>query len=826
MKKLIRQFLFAAALLCVSCFAGCNNDDPKPQYEAPTIAITQVVPTASSVAFTLTPTHAVRYTYAVALKDAAGTPVEVQGSEAVTRTVDGLEADREYTITAVAYGQDGMQSEAATYDFVTNAHAQIVISEVTTTYKGASFTLTPTNATGCAYRCVSVPDPYRTTRSDQEWIHVTGGEPTDVELTGLTASTVYRIEAYASNAEGNGPIVEREFITEPMPEPLTVHVTATSRVIRMQFEMYEDLTSGYYFYLHDTSYADDPVTSVETFLTDLRDAPDWYLLKTASDEELQTGCTAGTEYKLFTVYTDPDGQLVEESAKEISVTTKQFDALRTSQSTVAIGTLTPGYITLDAELIPTDDCVLALVECVKKSVVENLGTITAYVNMNLSNFKPVLSSSFVDTYQVQHLEPEQEYYLFTVGIDGNGDYGMLKYKEFSSTVVDYLQDVRAGVEVVKEGYLDVRLNVTYDNCHSVRYLCLSENQFVEWYGAEEQNVWQELYSSTSQELLEGEVTIEYLEYNSPYMIFALPVTEDGAFGQPSVTEFHTLKYAATGSAELSVTLNGIDRSGPFPQANLTITPGNGCTKFIYKDLDNETYDNNSARIGDYIFRMGNYVTVDPASEIQVEVSLWGSDYYLLAVACDADGNWSPVTISEMLVYDPEGGGGGGDPEPAGDPDEVDPNQISATAVTVSFRSYLYDQSSWNPEWSDWDNSVYRADISLEAGYTAWYHFVDASGYDWVANNEVGEGKTYATLALWIKEFGRQLTASGPIAARGDYGTDYIMLVLPETTDGKHASARVYKSPTYRWSDLTDEATDPGISGGDTGGGIDPRRRRR
>ena len=76
--------------------------------------------------------------------------------------------------------------------------------------------------------------------------------------------------------------------------------------------------------------------------------------------------------------------------------------------------------------------------------------------------------------------------------------------------------------------------------------------------------------------------------------------------------------------------------------------------------------------------------------------------------------------------------------------------------------------------------------------------------------------------------GRQLTASGPIAARGEYNTDYLLLVLPETADGKHSSERVYKSEIYRWDSLTGDVTDTGITGGgdEGGGGIDPRMRRR
>ena len=63
---------------------------------------------------------------------------------------------------------------------------------------------------------------------------------------------------------------------------------------------------------------------------------------------------------------------------------------------------------------------MALVECVKKSVVQSVGNITMYVNMNLANFRPVLSSSLTNPYKVKGIEPETDYYLFTVGIDANG----------------------------------------------------------------------------------------------------------------------------------------------------------------------------------------------------------------------------------------------------------------------------------------------------------------------------------------------------------------------------------------------------------------------
>lgn len=825
MKNLFRQFLYAAAALGILGSSGCNNDDPEPEYEKPQIAIGEVTATASSVTFTLTPTNALRYTYAVAPKGTTATPVEVAATAPVTRTVEGLEADRDYTITAIAYGEGGLQSEPVTYDFVTNALAQIAIGQVTATHKSASFTLTPTNATGYAYRYA--PTDAAATDTAGEWVHVEGGKPSDVTLTGLDAVTTYVIEAYATNAEGDGEIVTKTFTTETLPEPLTVSAAATSQVVWMKFAMCEDVTAGYYYYLHDSSYTDDPVYSLETFLQDLRENPSWYTLMTSSEEMLQTNCMPNTSFRLFTVSTDLEGDIAEDTAAEMTVTTKQLDALRTSRSMVEIESFTPGYISVEAELNPSDDCVLVLVDCVKRTDAARVGSITAYVNMNLGNFTPVLRSSLGDSYLLRELVPETDYFLFTVGIDGNGDYGLLDSREFKTTAVDYRQDVAVGVEVTERGFHDVSLNVTYDNCTSVRHLYLTDKQLIDWYNGSEDEVWQKLFSATADVLLEGEVKIENLEYDSTYTLFALPVTADGAFGMPLKTQFATLKYTANGTAELTVTPEGIDRTSNFPVAKFTLTPGTGCEKFIYYAVDEESYANNSARIGEYLFRLGYYQTVDPAVETEVEVTLWASDYYLLTAACDAQGNWSRVQVSEKLIYNPNGGDGDGDLEPEGDPDEVPTDQISATAVTVTFRSYLYDQSSWNPDWGDWDNSVYRADITLEAGYTAWYYFVDSNSYNWVMGNDVGEGKPYATMALWIKDFGQQITESGPIAARGEYGSDYIMLVLPETTDGKHASARIYQSQTYSWYDLTGETTDPGITGNDNGGSdIDPRARKR
>lgn len=826
MKKLFRQFCIAAAALCVMGFAGCSDDDPEPHYDAPVIAVKNVTATSTSVTFTLEPVHAVRSTYAVAPKGASGTPVEVKGSAASTQTVTGLEADREYTITAVAYGEGDLRSEPATYDFVTNATAQVAIGKVTATYKSATFTLTPTNATAYAYRLTG-DDHDNRSRAEGDWVRIEGTEPSEITLDDLAAERHYTIEAYASNAEGDGEIVSKAFVTEPLPAALTVTAAATSKAVWMKFEMCADVTSGYYYYLHDTSYSDDPVTSIETFLQDLRESPDWYTLMTASSEDLRTGCVSNMEYKLFTVATDLEGTIDESTVAELSVTTKQLDALRSSQAAVGIASLTPAYISLDAELEPTDDSVMALVECVKKSVVQSMGNITMYVNMNLGNFKPVLSSSLTKPYKVKDIEPETDYYLFTVGIDANGNYGQLDFEEFTTTAVDYREDVKVVIDVKEPGFLDVSLQVTYDNCQSVRYAHLTEKQFNDWYEADEAKVWPMLYSATAEQLSEGEVILEHLTYNTAYTIYALPVTSDGQFGTPAKVDFSTLKYAAAGTSSVMMALDEIDRTGNHPVARFTLTPDADCAKFIYQSLGSEIYANNSAKIGDYIFKLGNYKTVEPAEETQVEVTLWGTDYYLLAIACDAEGNWSSVQISEKLIYDPNGGEEP-EPEPEGDPDEVAADQISATAATVSFISYLYDQSSWNADWSDWDNSVYRADVTLEPGYTAWYYFVDTNSYNWVAGHDVGEGKSYATLAQWIKSMGRQLTASGPIAARGEYNTDYLLLVLPETADGKHSSERVYKSEIYRWDSLTGDVTDPGITGGgdEGGGGIDPRMRRR
>lgn len=227
MKKTLRNLWLGALALCAAGnLASCDNDDPAPEPYEPKIAISEVTATGSSVQFTLTPTDAVRYTYAVAPKGETGKTEAVESSEASKQKVEGLEADKTYTITAVAYAEDGTASAAATHDFTTNPKATVAIgTEIEVTFRSAKLTLTPTNATSVSYTYY----PAEARPDSPEWTKVEGNEPFDVTLDELAADTEYLLEAYATNGDGDGDEVKSPvFTTDAAPAVEIGEVTTTA----------------------------------------------------------------------------------------------------------------------------------------------------------------------------------------------------------------------------------------------------------------------------------------------------------------------------------------------------------------------------------------------------------------------------------------------------------------------------------------------------------------------------------------------------------------------------------------------------------------------
>lgn len=109
------------------------KNEPVP---APSITITDVKINGTEVSFRLVPQNATWYEYKVDVPEGTAEMTKVESTEATTQTASGLQSDRTYTITAVAYGPDGKASEPATSEFSTPAAEPFMKIEAKATAHG------------------------------------------------------------------------------------------------------------------------------------------------------------------------------------------------------------------------------------------------------------------------------------------------------------------------------------------------------------------------------------------------------------------------------------------------------------------------------------------------------------------------------------------------------------------------------------------------------------------------------------------------------------------------------------------------------------------
>ena len=729
MKKILRTLWLGAVALCAAgSVASCSDDDPVPTPYEPKITISDVTATGSSVQFTLTPTDAVRYTYAVAPKGETADPVSVESDKATTQKVEDLEADITYTITAVAFAADGTRSQAATHDFTTNPKATVVVGEqIEVTFFSARLILTPTNATSVSYTHY----PAQARPDAPKWVEVSGNGPIEVTLDELESETEYVLEAYASNGDGDGdPVKSPVFRTDAAPsveigevtatattaactltpshasgmkytcypagqrpsepewtdlaqdaavdvtiskltpatsyviealaytaagegeavvsEPfataelpaLSVRTAATSSAIWVRFEINPAKTPAYYF-----SSPVDPAdewanfTTAEGFLADIKENGWAYELKT-DNYEIVAPAGAATTFKVFAVCADADGNADAASVQEVTVVTPALDLTGSGKATVEIANVAPQAISIDADLRFSDDCVMYAAGAVMKEDVDRVGGLTLYVNMNLASFHVQSAAQLENPYSFAGLKPQTDYFLFAIAIDNDGKFGAIVSEQTRTEAVSYDSNVTVNFSIYQADYTSMLLNADVQHAATVRYRNMARSEFDQWYNGDADAIFTELFDPMADVLFfdeDGRCRMDWLTYNTNYILFALPVKEDGSFGTPTQFSYKTLKFEATGTAEVTF---GDTTQTPDGSYLVTITPGAGCAKFIYMPIGQEVYELNSRKLGEYVMSSGYYDTVDPAEETTVEVYLWGEDTYLTVIACDAEGNWS------------------------------------------------------------------------------------------------------------------------------------------------------------------------------------------
>ncbi len=102
-----------------SCDESTTETGDDTQEDSPTITISEIESSASTVSFILTTENATRLKYAVTLSGQEEQMIEVLSSKEQDISITDLEVGAEYTISAYAYSRDDVESQLAEATFTT-----------------------------------------------------------------------------------------------------------------------------------------------------------------------------------------------------------------------------------------------------------------------------------------------------------------------------------------------------------------------------------------------------------------------------------------------------------------------------------------------------------------------------------------------------------------------------------------------------------------------------------------------------------------------------------------------------------------------------------
>lgn len=636
MKKYLR-YLWLGALALTVGLTGCSDDDPEPgpTGETPEIFISDVKATATSVEFVLSPLHAVRYTYSVAPKDGTGDLVEVKSDKASTQLVEGLTADQVYEIRAVAYAADGTKSEESAHEFTTTSLASVSISKnVVVTFCTAELRITPTNAQSVSvafYRAAEKP-------AKLDWQKVENVKGTfPVLLEGLNPETEYVLEAYATNADGDGPVAKSApFRTEVAPTVEIGKVIASTKTAIVKFTPAAATGFKYVCYLAGQRPAE----------------PDWTdVPQNEATEVTIQNLTPKTEYVIEAVaYTAAgEGAPVTQTFRTTEAPMLEAKIAATSNTVWASFEMnrdkTSGYY-YSLPIDPTDEW--------------NEFTTSEGFLADIDNNAWAYTLMEENTEAVMQVMPSTAYKLFAVclGSDGKPDPATVQEYDVTTPGMDYIGQGSATMEIasVVSGSIDMDVSYTFsENC--IMYVGgVLKKSDVDAAGGIQTYINMNLSTLYPQSaaMQQGPRTFNSLSPETDYYVYAIAIDGEGKFGQllsqvertgavsydPNVTAEVTVHEQGFTSMIFDVSLKGAEtvRYSFISQKDFSTNYGSDDEAFaeLFSDTADEMMFDNG------LFQL-NYLTYNTA-------------YYLFVLPVKQDGSFGTRAKIEFSTakYEPTG----------------------------------------------------------------------------------------------------------------------------------------------------------------------------
>lgn len=577
-----------------------------PDPDKATISIEEVKATYNSVTFTLKTANAARFGYKVDVPDGTAELTFVNGSEGGTYTTDNLEAATDYQITAVAYDENGQAADPVTHAFKTEAlptgPAVVSIEEVATTHSSIRFTLKLDNAVRIAYK-VDVPD------GTAEMTVVEKPQQSTFLVGSLQAETDYvlTVVAYNGKDEPSEPATH-SFTTPAYTAFARIDAVATAHGIYLKADVDTGKFPLYFLKIFDPDLTESSADFEEHFKVDSREQFIHYLevasltagLKTASFEEWNKTLlsTRSQQVLLYAapvvrqgvdVVCEDYGEII-----EIPLTIPARDELGAGQAAVTLGEPQVAGKELEIALTKQDGVVSYYAGYATKSDVEAAGTdydtsLTVDIALKTASFTSA-------TFSVKRNGFEKAYYNFITKADFDRKYG--------GNADTYVQRELIGKE---SGY-----PIT-------------------------------LYS-------DNDINGSRLAYDTQYVLIALPEADnEDRYGVPTVVEFETLGYEATGSATATIAVNSItDNYGVSFYASVTVTPGADCAGYYYAMIEKTAYDA-AANLGETICKQNGVKYRAATEDTTFSTDYYFAESYLVLIPVDNNGKMSAPVTSELLT---------------------------------------------------------------------------------------------------------------------------------------------------------------------------------
>ena len=642
-----------------------------PDPDKATISIAEVNVSYNSVTFTLKTANATRFGYKVDVPDGTADLTLVNNSEGGTYTVDNLQEEADYLITAVAYDENGQATDPVTYAFKTEAlptgPAAVSIEEVATSHSSIRFTLKFENTVRIAYK-VDVPD------GTAEMTVVEKPQQSTFLVGSLQAETDYvlTVVAYNGKDEPSEPATH-SFTTPAYTAFARIDAVATAHGIYLKAEVDNGKYPLYFLKIFDPDLTESSADFGEHFKVDSREQFIHYLevasltagLKTASFEEWNKTLlsTRSQQVLLYAapvvrqgldVVCEDFGEII-----EIPLTIPARDELGAGQAAVTLGEPQVTGKELEIALTRQNGVVSYYAGYATKSDVEAAGTPEQFVQAALDAklYDYDITTAFQSTWKTDRLSPGSEYYFFSFAYDAEGKLGPLQYKEFRTEAAgtDYDTSLTVDITLKASSFTSATFSVKRNGFEKGLYNFITKADFDRKYGGDvDAYVQRELIGQESSYPItlysDNDIESTRLAYDTEYVLIALPEADnEDRYGLPTKVEFKTLGYEATGSATATIAVNSItDNYGISFYASVTVTPGAGCTGYYYAMIEKTAYDA-AGNLGETICKQ-NGVKYRAATEgATFSTDYYFAESYLVLIPVDNDGKMSAPVTSELLT---------------------------------------------------------------------------------------------------------------------------------------------------------------------------------